>query len=82
MSELYLRVVGFDGQKIEISYSDVERLKGYVGVHTVTDSGFTYAGAEKRYVKIDTSTRSYDIPRSPENDAEVLEFMLRTGGLA
>lgn len=79
MREEYINVVDFDDQEIKIAYAEVQRLQGFVGVHTVQQSGITYAGSEKAYVKIDTSHNSYEIPRSRDNDPEILDFLLTRG---
>lgn len=80
MNEMCIQVVDFDGQRIDISYSEVEKLQGCIGVHPVSHFGVSYAGPEKRYVKIETNTHSYEIPRSPDNDTEILDFLLSQRG--
>ena len=79
MLNLELKLVDKNGDKVEVIFDDIIRVEGRVGVEKLTNQGFPYAGLETNFVLLTTRTAEYEIPRSPENDSQILTYLLSRG---
>ena len=75
-----LQITDLNEHKLEIRYSDIIRCQGYAGVHPIKHGNSSYAGPKIEWVEITTNTGAYKSPRTPENDREILTFILSQKG--
>ena len=71
-----LNLLDIDGNKIAISAESIKSIQAYFGVTPIDIGGMSIAGPASEYVLVKTSTGSHKIPRRPENDSELLTFIL------
>lgn len=76
MNEEHLKVVDINGVKAEIPWSAIRSLQGRIEAVQIKDGASVFIGGTYEIVELTTSRGVFKIPRSSDNDAEILTFML------
>lgn len=74
-----LKLVDENGNAVDVQWGDVVRVEGRIGVQVLEHGCVPYAGAERSFVALTTRITTHEIPRSVQNDSEILTFLLARG---
>lgn len=71
-----LNLILQDGQSRTFNETEIKGIQLYIGVIPIDIRGISIAGPLKEYFQLTTKTEKIEVPRLPENDREVLDFIL------
>lgn len=77
MFEVEMQVKMRDGTEKTIPHESIKRLGRELGLDTGSVGGVPIAGLAHEYFVVQTTTENIKFPRSPENDAAVIEFLMK-----
>ncbi|MDD4929557.1 MAG: hypothetical protein PHP85_09800 [Gallionella sp.] len=70
-----LNLILQDGKERTFNESEIQGIQPYIGVTPIDIGGMSIAGSLKEYFLLTTKTDKIEIPRIPENDREILDFI-------
>lgn len=77
MHDEHVKLVDINGVKLEIPSANIRSLQAHMEAVPVKDGASFFIGDVYEYIKLETTIGVFKIPRNPENDSEILTFMLR-----
>ncbi|MDO9482530.1 MAG: hypothetical protein Q8K34_21600 [Hydrogenophaga sp.] len=70
-----LNLILQDGQSRTFNESEIKSIQPHIGVASIDIGGMFIAGPLKEYFLLITQTEKIEVPRLPENDREVLDYI-------
>lgn len=70
-----LNLILQDGQDRTFNESEIKSIQPYIGITPIDIGRMSIAGPLKEYFVLTTQTEKIEVPRLPENDREVLDFI-------